>query len=179
MTGLRTAPAAIVLLAMVVAAAIFTAAPPISGDEPRETVILPTITISATGGDGVTTVTEGTDISLTITADPATSDFPWKFWVYPSSAYGTLHRPPPTRPGEIHNSFPDSYRTVTVACRKHHRDTARCHTTMTTTTKKTGMSELLSLSRSRVRTYIVGDDAQLAKECRFDDNDITLPPPRG
>ena len=64
-TSLRSAPAGILLLAMMAAAIMFTAAPPISGDE----TTLPTITISATGG--VTTVTEGQDITFTITADTA------------------------------------------------------------------------------------------------------------
>ena len=73
-TRLRSAPAGILLLAMMAAAIMFTAAPPISGGEPRDTVITPTITISATGGvtpGARVTVTEGTPASFTITADTA------------------------------------------------------------------------------------------------------------
>ena len=166
MTGLRTAPAAILLLAMVVAAAIFTAAPPISGDEPRETVILPTITISATGG--VTTVTEGMDISLTITADPAPAT-PLEVWVYFSTRGDFTDLPPPDP--ERYITDPDSDRTVTVAAGS---TTAILLVATNDDDHDEENGYVFASLPSRVRTYIVGDDA--TQSMQVQDNDITLPP---
>ena len=174
MTGLRTAPAAILLLATLVAAAIFTAAPPISGAEPRETVILPTITISATGG--VTTVTEGTDLSFTITATPPPAR-PLEIRIYLTAHGDFTDIPPPGRERQIIG--PESYRFVTVPARSNPDQQFTTAVLLVATNDDDHDEEngrVHASLRARLGLYTVSD--QPGPNMQVEDNDITLPPER-
>ena len=171
MRRLRTAPAAIVLLATLVAAAIFTAAPPISGDQPRETVRILRIAISAT--DGVTTVTEGTDLSFTITATPPpATPLEVVISLFPRGFFTDIPQYDP----ESYIPDPDSFRTVTVPARSN-PDEQFTTAILLVATQDDDHDEddgWVQASLLRRPTYFVDNPAR--QTIRVEDNDATLPP---
>ena len=171
MTGLRTAPGAIMLLAALVAAIMFTAAPPISGDEPRQTVITPTITISATGG--VTTVTEGQDLSFTITATPAqTTPTQVQVSLFPRGFFTDIPQYDP----ESYSAAPDSYRSVTIPVRKTPGDLEATAVLLVATQDDDHDEEdgWIAAALLRGPGYTLGEPRR--QTIQIEDNDATLPP---
>ena len=114
MIGLRTAGLIFLLLATAAAVTTLTVAPSIYGDdETRDIVITPTITISATGG--ITTVTEGQDLSFTITAaPPQAAPLEVQVSLFPRGFFTDI----PQHNPEIYLPDPDSIKTVTIPARE-------------------------------------------------------------